>query len=65
MEHCNTCKFAFDEGAPILQCRRYPQQQRVIKTHWCGEFRPARVSAESPFQRQKARKVKQNDKQDY
>lgn len=62
MEQCNTCKFGFDDGSPVLMCRRYPAAVKVSKQGWCGEHRPARINTESPFQRQKARKEKQDDK---
>ena len=60
-EQCSTCKFSLDDGSPVLMCRRYPSTVKVSKQGWCGEHHPASIPTESPFQRQKARKVKQDD----
>lgn len=58
MEQCNTCKYAVDSGSPALMCHRNPIAVKVLKAHWCGEYRLAHQKVEPVFQRPQKRGLK-------
>jgi hypothetical protein len=39
MESCLSCKFTANKDGGSLSCQRYPQQLRVARSHWCGEWK--------------------------
>ncbi len=57
MESCLSCKFTLSKDGGSLSCHRYPQQLRVARSHWCGEWKsdPTYVI---PEKRSKARLMK-------
>ncbi len=38
MESCLSCKFTINKDGGSLSCQRYPQQLRVARSGWCGEW---------------------------
>ena len=38
MESCLSCKFTTSKDGGSLSCQRYPQQLRVSRSYWCGEW---------------------------
>lgn len=38
MESCLSCKFTTSKDGGSLSCQRYPQQLRVARSYWCGEY---------------------------
>lgn len=40
MESCLSCKFTTGKDGGSLSCQRYPQQLRVGRAYWCGEYKP-------------------------
>lgn len=40
MDSCLTCKYAPIKEGGSLSCCRFPQQTRVARDYWCGEWRP-------------------------
>ncbi len=38
MENCLSCKFTTSKDGGSLSCQRYPQQLRVARSYWCGEY---------------------------
>lgn len=38
MESCLSCKFTASKDGGSLNCQRYPQQLRVARSYWCGEW---------------------------
>lgn len=38
--NCLTCKFAPVKQGGYIMCQRFPQQVRVTRDYWCGEWRP-------------------------
>ena len=39
MESCLSCKYTTSKEGGSLSCQRYPQQLRVARSHWCGEYK--------------------------
>jgi len=39
-DSCENCKFTIDKTGGSLVCQRFPNQVRVAKQYWCGEWRP-------------------------
>ncbi len=40
-DNCENCKYTVSKEGGSLSCQRYPQQIRVARSYWCGEWRPA------------------------
>ena len=54
MESCLSCKYTASKEGGSLSCQRYPQQLRVARSHWCGEWK-ADQSYTIPAKRSKER----------
>ena len=45
-EACLNCRFTKEKTGGSLTCMRYPNQTRVARTQWCGEWQADKLPVE-------------------